>query len=226
MGKKQGIEEIATQFVNLKNELAVKNFRQEYRKWFPGGDQPALVPPLDAQKFRAEDDEWVAVNDEPARTVQRPPELEKSTAERNASFESQLLRNLAEWSKQLRGAWSADVADRDARDAAENTLAQILYSDRGMKELRQVKLGSTQLEPRDLFDKIALVILKASERGLLRTCKGHKHDWPCPTPYLVADEGRRVYCYSRCGDEAKSRAKLNWWRRNLSASARKLKPRG
>jgi hypothetical protein len=76
---------------------------------------------------------------------------------------------------------------------------------------------------RDILDGIAEAVFRASGRGLLRICRGRKRGWDCPTRLLVADERRRVYCYMRCGDEAKSRAKLKWWRENESKAARKAR---
>jgi hypothetical protein len=207
--KKPDIEVIATQFVNLKNELAVKNFRDQYSAWLAVSDKPSESGPRILTSYKP-------LKTWSSQDRRRPPQLEKIIAEGNAIIEQQFLQRIREWSKQLRGAWGDD------RDTAENALAQMLDSDR-LKELRQVKLGGAQIEPRDLFDEIALAILKASGRGLLRMCQGHKQGWLCSTPYLVADEKRRVYCYSHCGDEAKSRAKHEWWKRNLSANARKRK---
>ncbi len=80
--------------------------------------------------------------------------------------------------------------------------------------------GRPVFQRRDILDEIAEVILRASGRGLLKMCWGHRRRWRCLTPFLVADEKRRVYCYMRCGDESKRRAKLKWWRENESKTAK------
>lgn len=74
----------------------------------------------------------------------------------------------------------------------------------------QIQLGHEQptFEPRDVLDQSAYAILRASALSLLKKCEGKKN-WNCITPYLVADEGRRRYCYGTCGDEAKAEAKRN-----------------
>jgi hypothetical protein len=73
-------------------------------------------------------------------------------------------------------------------------------------------------KPRDELDKIAYAILQASQHGLLRMCEGHRNalegrkgweGWVCPTPFLVADEGRTRFCYESCGKHAKAVAKKN-----------------
>ena len=80
----------------------------------------------------------------------------------------------------------------------------------------KARIGRAQpvFERRDVLDDIAYTILKASAHGRLRQCKGSKQGWRCPTPYLVADEKRRAYCYMGCGDEAKRLAKARWWAGN------------
>ena len=71
---------------------------------------------------------------------------------------------------------------------------------------------------RDKLDNIAYAILQASEHGLLRKCEGYTNalegrkgweGWVCPTPFLVADEGRTRFCYESCGRQAKAVAKKN-----------------
>ena len=217
MNKRRDIEEIATRFVNLKNELAAQNFLKDYRKWFALGDAPnklASEPALRIVDLRTGSDRPLKIWKQPSKEWQ--PQSERFANERAAIFDRTLLRRITQWSQQLRGAWGGNMNE------AEDALAQILDI-RRVQTPRQVKLGSAQIEPRDFLDRIAIAILKASERDLLRTCEGHKQGWQCPTPYLVADEKRRVYCYMNCGDEAKSQAKLKWWRSNLSANARKRK---
>jgi hypothetical protein len=124
---------------------------------------------------------------------------------------------------QLRKAWIPA-----SREFAERLLEEIFAAPRASvtsspdryapieRAAFKIRLGHSRpvFAPRDLLDRIAFAILRASERGLLRTCRGHKRKWNCPTPYLVADENRRVYCYEQCGDIAKSQAKLAWWRKN------------
>jgi hypothetical protein len=61
-------------------------------------------------------------------------------------------------------------------------------------------------EPRDVLDEIAYAIMRAGSLGLLKTCEGQLNGWKCPTPYVIADEGRRRFCYESCGDEAKAKA--------------------
>jgi len=61
-------------------------------------------------------------------------------------------------------------------------------------------------EPRDVLDEIAYAIMRAGSLGLLKTCEGKLNGWKCPTPYIVADEGRRRFCYESCGDQAKAEA--------------------
>jgi len=66
---------------------------------------------------------------------------------------------------------------------------------------------------RDVLDEIAYAILVASRRGLLRMCKGSEHkDWNCQTPFLVADEGRRRYCYGACGENNQVELAREWHR--------------
>jgi len=80
-----------------------------------------------------------------------------------------------------------------------------------------------KFERRDVLDDIAYAVFSAAAHGFLRRCKGDSQGWSCPTPFLVADEKRRVYCYMRCGDEAKSRAKTRWWRENLGSKKRDIR---
>jgi hypothetical protein len=61
-------------------------------------------------------------------------------------------------------------------------------------------------EPRDVLDEIAYAIMRAGSLGFLKTCEGQLNGWKCPTPYIVADEGRRRFCYESCGDQAKAEA--------------------
>jgi len=125
----------------------------------------------------------------------------------------------------LRDAW-----DKDKWDGVEETFEQ-LFADqkaeiiRGMKpgEVRAgltsrferaaftIRLGKGQpvFEPRDVLDEIAYAILRAASLGLLKTCEGKLKGWPCRTPFVVADEGRRRFCYETCGDQAKAEAKKN-----------------
>lgn len=67
---------------------------------------------------------------------------------------------------------------------------------------------------RDVLDEIAYAILVALRRGYLKMCKGHtKHpEWNCQTPFLVADEGRRDYCYGACGEKTQSERAKEWHR--------------
>lgn len=69
---------------------------------------------------------------------------------------------------------------------------------------------------RDVLDEIAYAILVASKRGLLRMCKGHidHPEWNCQTPFLVADEGRRKYCYGACGENNGIELSKQWHRMN------------
>jgi hypothetical protein len=92
----------------------------------------------------------------------------------------------------------------------------------------EIRLGSAKPVPkrRDLIDEIAFAILRASSLKLLKMCKGRTHNWPCLTPYLVADEKRRRYCYMGCGDQAKSQAKAEWHQRKKAARRRKPTGRG
>jgi len=62
-------------------------------------------------------------------------------------------------------------------------------------------------EPRDVLDEIAYAVLRAGSLGLLKICEGKSKGWSCTTPYVVADEGRRRFCYETCGDQAKAEAK-------------------
>lgn len=229
MNKRRNIEEIATRLVNLKNEVAAQNFLKDYGKWFGISEVPREPNASSGYRILGSDRPLKTWKQQPSKeeVVRASPTLRahlrdwqaqsaRLTGERSAGSRRKLLRQIMQWSQQLRGAWGQD------RDSAEDALAQMLAPSR-VQTPRQVKLGSAQIEPRDLPDMIAIAILKASERGLLRTCEGHKQGWQCPTPYLVADEKRRVYCYMSCGDEAKSRAKHAWWKRNLSAGALKHK---
>lgn len=210
MSKKASIEETATRFANLKNELAAEKFLDDYKKWFALSDVPNEPVPEPGVRILG--------SLHPLKKWRQPAEAWQAQSnwlatKRVSIRKRNLLRQITQWSEQLRGAWGEN------EDAAEDSLAQILDS-RRVQTPRQVKLGSAQIEPRDLLDRIAIAILKASERGLLRLCQGHKQGWACPTPYLLADEKRRVYCYMRCGDEAKSLAKRAWWRKNRSPKRR------
>lgn len=71
----------------------------------------------------------------------------------------------------------------------------------------KVRIGSDRpvFEARDLLDEIGYAILRASSLGLLRKCKGAVAGWPCRTPYLVADERHRRYCYETCANLAKAK---------------------
>jgi hypothetical protein len=75
----------------------------------------------------------------------------------------------------------------------------------------RIRIGHADpvFEPRDALDKIAHTILQASHHGLLKMCEGHRRGWDCPTPFLVADEERRKFCFNGCGDKAKAEAKRN-----------------
>lgn len=203
MSKKPSIEETATRFVSLKNELAVKSFLDDYKQWFALSDVPSKPAPEAGVRILGS-----------LHQLKKSGQSERFANERAAIHKRNLLRQITQWSEWLRGAWGKDT------DAAEDALAQILASGR-VQTPRQVRLGSAQIEPRDLLDRIAFAILRASECGLLRACRGREKGWKCPTPYLVADEKRRVYCYMSCGDEAKSQAKLLWWRKNRSSKRRR-----
>jgi hypothetical protein len=128
------------------------------------------------------------------------------------------------WVLALRGAWDRRNS-KQTKQVFENLLSARRLSVWGAPFGRaafQFHLGYSHpvFEPRDLLDWVAYTILQASKRGLLRMCQGHKEGWNCPTPYLVADEKRRVYCYMHCGNEAKSKAKLAWWRKNRPSKRR------
>ena len=150
----------------------------------------------------------------------------------------------------LREAWT--YKDADGMLSAEKIIRELLFDARAARLFGRVlhveetpypnvsgktdpftrpafvlRLGDETInfERRDILDDIAHTIFKAAARGLLRTCRGHSQGWGCPTPFLVADEKRRVYCYMRCGDEAKSRAKAKWWRDNRSRRQRKRSAR-
>lgn len=76
---------------------------------------------------------------------------------------------------------------------------------------------------RDVLDDIAYALLVALRRGYLKVCKGHaRHpEWNCQTPFLVADEGRRDYCYGACGEKNQiERARA--WHRTHPRKRRKL----
>lgn len=204
MGRKPGIEAIATEFVNLSGggpsvTLAIKRFVREHRHELGLSDWPQQPPAIATKPGVVE---WL-----------HPPKIwnDLASAERVV-----LWRSL-----ELRKAWN-----KSERELAERRLEEI-FSVRGHYKHTafQIRLGYDRpvFEPRDLLDRIAFVILKASKCGFLRMCQGHEQGWQCPTPYLVADEKRRVYCYMSCGDEAKSRAKHAWWKRNLSAGALRRK---
>jgi len=75
------------------------------------------------------------------------------------------------------------------------------------KKLPRSKQPAPTFEPRDVLDEIAYAILRASSLGWLKMCAGHLKGWHCPTPYLVAHEGRTRFCYEHCGDVAKADAK-------------------
>jgi hypothetical protein len=77
------------------------------------------------------------------------------------------------------------------------------------QKLSRNKQPMPTFEPRDVLDEIAYAILRAGSLGLLKTCEGERKEWGCKTPYLVADEGRRRFCYEFCGDYAKAEAKKN-----------------
>lgn len=74
----------------------------------------------------------------------------------------------------------------------------------------KVRMGSDRpvFEARDILDEIGYAILRASSLGLLRKCKGAVAGWPCKTPFLVADERRRRYCYETCGNLAKAKNRM------------------
>jgi hypothetical protein len=74
------------------------------------------------------------------------------------------------------------------------------------KRLPKNKPPLPTFEPRDVLDEIAYAILRASSLGLLKTCEGKRRGWGCIQPYLVADEGRRRFCYALCGELAKQEA--------------------
>jgi hypothetical protein len=128
-------------------------------------------------------------------------------------------RNLAEirqaligkkWATRLRKAW-------DKPEDAKRICKKILAPERLLGG--QLYRGSGEIvvgQIRDELDLIADVILRASQSGRLRICEGHENGWDCPTPYLVADEGRRTHCYMQCGAEAKRRSKLRSWHTNKS----------
>ena len=71
----------------------------------------------------------------------------------------------------------------------------------------KIRMGSDRpvFEARDVLDEIGYAILHASSLGLLRKCKGAAAGWQCKTPFLVADERRRHYCYETCGNLAKAK---------------------
>ncbi len=143
------------------------------------------------------------------------------------------VRRLVLISRSLRDAWGNDAAF--STDIIEGiffeTTVRVINgrpyhvasdSDPFSHPAFKVRLGESELvfKRRDVLDDIAHAILKASARGLLRKCRGHQRGWDCPTPLLVADEKRRVYCYMRCGDHSKSLSRLRWWRKNRSGSAK------
>jgi hypothetical protein len=205
MSKEASIEEIATRFVNLNaaNDLlvtpAVTDFIREYQRDLH----------LD-----------VTSNNEKV-VAMRSKQLREAWSTSNHEFAEQKL-------EEIFSDYRADRWDEEKRCLVSGQPPRTALTDRQTPAERpafKVRLGHSKpmFEPRDLLDQIAFAILKASERGLLRKCRGHQRGWQCPMPFLVADEKRRVYCYSRCGDEAKSRAKYKWWKRNLSARARKSK---
>jgi hypothetical protein len=206
MSKEASIEEIATRFVNLNaanDDLlvtpAVTDFIREYQRDLH----------LD-----------VTSNNEKAVAV-RSQQLRKAWSKSDPEFVEKQLEDIF-------SDYRSDLWDEARRGLVPGESLRTASTDRYTSNKRpafKVRLGHSKpvFEPRDLLDRIAFAILKASERGLLRKCRGHQRGWQCPMPFLVADEKRRVYCYSRCGDEAKSRAKYKWWKQNLSASARKSK---
>ena len=209
----ESIEAIATRFVNL-SEATVKDFARDYKKEL----RPYYVDKL----------EW-------------PPHIPKSKRPAGLSFnEYQLYRlavclreawDKANWStaemnlEQIFGSFLVENVRRQMRGLKRGEMRSQPYPDDQTPFERaafQIRLGESRpvFKSRGLLDDIAHAILKASARGLLRTCRGHQRGWDCPTPLLVADEKRRVYCYMRCGDHSKSLSRLRWWRENRSASAK------
>lgn len=120
----------------------------------------------------------------------------------------------------LRRAWKVRH-----REIAERALEDIFSALRSAatRPAWRIELGCLApiYERRDLLDDIGRTILKASRRGLLKFCLGHKRGWRCPQPYLVADEPRRKFCYPsagrpNCGEESTLRSNRGSWHRNKS----------
>jgi hypothetical protein len=118
----------------------------------------------------------------------------------------------------LRRAWRARH-----REIAERGLEEIFSGLRSpaMRPAWRIELGRSApvYERRDLMDDIGRAILEASKHRLLKFCWGHKRGWPCPQPYLVADERRRKFCYPNaarpnCGEESTLRSNRRSWHKN------------
>lgn len=149
------------------------------------------------------------------KRAQEPTPESKLRAEIRQKLEGKRFKK---WALRLRKAWDKPEEAKGVLEAVFSpkrlSRRNVSRGESGARSPFQIRSGrGVRFEPRDDLDRIAYAILQASERGLLRICRGHKQGWDCPTPYLVADEGRRVYCYMRCGDEAKLRAKRKWWGR-------------
>ena len=154
--------------------------------------------------------------------------MKKFMDDHRGNLRSWPKKYLLELARVLRELW-----DTAKRETAEYNLEQIFAAppeaEMAPGEIRRItafekafqhpafriRLGkdSPRFEPRDVLDEIAYAIVHAAENNLLKTCEGSLRGWPCPTPKLVADEGRRRFCYGSCGDQAKAEAKRKSERR-------------
>jgi hypothetical protein len=134
---------------------------------------------------------------------------------------------LLKWAELLRGMWTRSET-ADALRAIEQIFAaeRPAMWDENLKQwigtfnlerpAVQIARGGYPFVARDLLDALAWMILEASKRGFLRRCENKS----CSAPFVAAHPKQR-YCYGGCSKEAKKQSKLKWWKRNLSAGARK-----
>jgi len=68
--------------------------------------------------------------------------------------------------------------------------------------------GRLTIQPRDLFDWLAQVLIQSRNRLAHCDRKG------CETPYFVKHHGKQKYCSQRCGNPSRAEGKAKWWKKH------------
>lgn len=206
----KAMADLATRFVNLKTKEAVRQFVKEH-----AGDLRSFplafaleTPEAEGQKQRLEEDASVLVDiiqhlrsAWTRKTCGGLLDAEKTL--RDILF----LPRAAQFG---RGIVTVDHSTPEHEDVWARPAVELASYRKSRKQVNFF----FKFKRRDVLDEIAYAILVASRRGYLKVCKGHaKHpEWNCQTPFLVADEGRRGYCYGACGEKIQIERAKEWHR--------------